>query len=65
MANSEKNPRWRPVTIRMFILKTKFVDMVKCYSNEDRHGYIGWPCVSHDLIYYAVIVQKYVIISIS
>ena len=27
--------------IRMFILKTQYVDMLKCYSNEDRHGYNG------------------------
>ena len=54
--------RWKLLynKIRLFIWKTKFVDMLKCYSKEDRYAFKGYLCVSHDLVNFAVIVQKYV-----
>ena len=53
----------------MSILKIKlpvylltFYNNNKRYSNEDRYGYKRYLCVS-GLLFYAVIVQKYVILS--
>ena len=36
--------------------------IIKWYSNEDKYGYKRYLCVS-EFLFYAVIVQKYVLIS--